>query len=85
VPGTSRRVFGYPAFEGAPEYGPARIVVVPNPAEREAIRDIDKWINGSAGWADRCPDDPAHGWGQGQAKRNYLFLDGHALPRLDPF
>ena len=72
------RVFGYPAFNGAPEYAPDLLINVNDPSTAKAIRDIDVQLNGSAGWGAQTARSPAHGYSQFEATRNYVFFDTHA-------
>jgi len=73
-----RRVFGYPAFDGAAEYGPSGISSVRNPATAKAIKDIDQYNNPTAGWVAQTARVPIHCYtGGSEALRNYLFFDFH--------
>ena len=76
VPGTGKRVFGYPASGTNPEYGPSKICVVKNPTATITFRGNDKWRSGD-GWSGASPDYPAHGGGSAGAMRNCMYLDTH--------
>lgn len=74
-----KRVFGYPAFNGQPQYAPSRLSVVRNASSAKAIRDIDFQLNGNAGWGVQTAVVPIHCYDGGdRATRNYLFFDTHA-------
>lgn len=77
-PATGKRVFGYPAFDGKPEYGPSTYSVVRNPSKKEAIKDIDQYSASTAGWVANTARQPNHCYTTGSiATRNYLFFDWH--------
>lgn len=79
-----KRVFGYPEFDGKPEYPPDRLSVVKNPATAGAIRDIDMAATPTAGWVDQTARQPLHGYDGDEAVRNYLFFDTHAESVREP-
>lgn len=73
------RVFGYPAFNSEPEYGPSSIGSVKFPGQTQAVKDIDQYNNPTAGWVDKTSRQPNHCWtGTSEALRNYVYFDGHA-------
>jgi len=76
-PSTGLRVFGYPYFEGSPEYPPSKFSVVQSPSSAPAIRDIDYMLHPTAGWWAQTVGTPIHGYANGLAQRNYMFFDGH--------
>jgi len=77
-PATGKRVFGYPAFNSAPEYGPSTYSVVKNPSSKEAVKDIDQYSASTAGWVANTARLPMHCYSGGsEVLRNYLFFDWH--------
>ena len=77
VPGTSKRVFGYPDHGGPPAAGgylPSKIHVIRNPTSEKGVQDVDQWLTTT--WSGAAPLSPAHG-GSAQARRNVMFMDGH--------
>ncbi len=78
-PATGKRVFGYPAFDGKPEYSPSSINAVRSPGTAKAVKDIDQYNNPTAGWVAQTARGPIHCYtGGSEAFRNYLFFDTHA-------
>mgnify|MGYP002625217210 CR=1 FL=1 len=82
-PSTGLRVFGYPAFNGEPEYGPSKFTVVQSPSSAAAVRDIDYMLHPTAGWWAQTVGTPIHGYANGMAQRNYMFFDGHVEGRSE--
>ena len=77
-PATGKRVFGYPAFESAPEYGPSVSTVLKNPSRKRAVKDIDQYNNPTAGWVAQTARGPIHCYTKGDVvMRNYLYFDWH--------
>lgn len=77
-PATGKRVFGYPDFNSAPEYGPSVYTVVKNPSIKRAVKDIDQYNNPTAGWVAQTARGPIHCYTGGTiVMRNYLFFDWH--------
>jgi prepilin-type N-terminal cleavage/methylation domain-containing protein/prepilin-type processing-associated H-X9-DG protein len=79
---SGKRVWGYPNFKDIEEYGPARYVTVTEPAEFRTLKDIDD-ISNPGGWDGAVFTRPSHGWGGTGARRNFLYLDGHALTEYE--
>ena len=77
VPGTNKRVFGYPATATDPEYGPFKIGVIRSPAATNTVQDLDEWSAGAGAWGGVCVRAPSHGAGAHSARRNVMFMDGH--------
>ena len=77
-PANGKRVFGYPAFNSAPEYGPSSYSVVRSPSSKRAVRDIDQYSEPNAGWVAQTARIPIHCYdGSSIVIRNYLFFDWH--------
>lgn len=77
-PATGKRVFGYPAFDGSPEYGPSVYTVVKNPSRKMAVKDIDQYNNPTAGWVAATARGPIHCYTPGAiVLRNALYFDWH--------
>ncbi|OGV64453.1 MAG: hypothetical protein A3K19_21225 [Lentisphaerae bacterium RIFOXYB12_FULL_65_16] len=77
LPGTTKRVFGYPETATDPQYGPFKISVIRDPSANNTVQDLDEWLAGAGAWGGVCPKDPAHGAGARSARRNVMFMDGH--------
>ncbi len=79
------RVFGYPAFNSDPEYGPDKFGAVKNPSTAKALRDIDQYSNPTAGWVDITARAPMHSPTLApETMRNYLYFDTHAATVREP-
>lgn len=79
------RVFGYPEFEGSPEYGPDKFSAVANPSAAKAIRDIDQYATPNAGWVALTARGPMHSpEASSETLRNYLYFDTHARTVREP-
>lgn len=77
-PATGKRVFGYPAFESQPEYGPSTYSVVKSPSSKKAVKDIDQYSASTAGWVANTARTPSHCYDSGSvAIRNHLYFDWH--------
>ena len=76
--GQEPRVFGYPAYGTAPEYGPSTYSVVRSPSTRQAVKDIDQYAAAAAGWVAQTARGPIHCYTTGSvALRNDLYFDWH--------
>ncbi|MFT5128362.1 MAG: prepilin-type N-terminal cleavage/methylation domain-containing protein [Rhodothermales bacterium] len=73
-----KRVWGYPNFKDIVEYGPAKIGMIVEPSDFQALKDIDD-VSNPGGWGGQVFTRPSHGWGGSGVRRNFLYLDGHAV------
>lgn len=78
------RVFGYPAFQGDPEYPPSRFSSVKYPSTSGAVKDIDQHHNPTAGWVDQTARRPTHSAGSlSETIRQIVYFDGHVVGRRE--
>lgn len=78
------RVFGYPAFEGDPEYPPSRFSSVKYPSTTGAVKDIDQHHNPTAGWVAQTARRPTHSAGSlSETIRHILYFDGRVADRRE--
>ena len=78
--GDNNRYFGYPAFDGDDPKAPRAMSSVEDPAEENAICELDSIIQGNTStWNGDMSLTPRHGMKAGAGNRTMLFFDGHGL------
>lgn len=77
---TNQRYFGYPAFDGDDPKAPMSMASVEEPADENAICEVDSLLTGStSSWEGDLSLNPRHGTKAGNFKRTMIFFDGHGL------
>lgn len=76
----NKRYFGYPSFQGEDPKAPMSMASVEDPADENAICEVDSLLTGStANWEGALSLNPRHGSKAGSFKRTMIFFDGHGL------
>lgn len=74
------RYFGYPAFNGDDPKAPRSMSNVEDPAEENAIAELDAIIQGNTGsWNGDMSPTPRHGFKVGAGVRTMIWFDGHGM------
>lgn len=81
---SGNRYFGYPAFDGDDPKAPRSMSNVEDPAEENAICEVDSILTGTTGsWNGDLTLNPRHGTKAGAGKRTMIWFDGHGMISTD--